>query len=114
MNEAATGSQLKTILYLDQLIDWANNIGIKVIFSYLSDPRPFNIDLMTSQAKQLVIDRYQNHKHPELQKIAQRVLISPGSDGKEIITLVNDFDKKRNQNFLNTHKEIAIAMGYPV
>lgn len=109
-----TTVSIQNVLYLDQLINWANKIGIKVVFSYLSDPRPFNIDLMTSHAKELVINRYQNHKHPELQKIAQQVLISPGSDGKEFVRLVEDFDKKRNQDFLTTHKEIAIAMGYPV
>jgi hypothetical protein len=71
-----------------------------------------NIDYMTQAAKELVIRKYQTHPRPELQKLAHRVMNSPGSDGKKFVQYMQNLDKLRKQNFLNSHKEIAIAMGY--
>lgn len=102
---------IQNVLYLDSLFTWADQAGARIIVNYVDDP-VFNIDNLTLDAKKLVIEKYQNHPNPELRSIAERVSNSPGSDGKEFIKKMQFLDQIREQNFLNSHKEIAIAMGY--
>jgi MoaA/NifB/PqqE/SkfB family radical SAM enzyme len=103
---------IQNVLYLDELFDWADTKGHNVLLNFLDDPQCMNIDFMTKAAKELVIKKYQTHGRPELQKIARRVMNSAGSDGKAFVQYMKNLDKLRKQNFLNSHKEIAIAMGY--
>jgi MoaA/NifB/PqqE/SkfB family radical SAM enzyme len=103
---------IQNVLYLDELLDWADAKRHNVLLNFLDGPQYMNIDFMTEAAKKLVIEKYQTHGRPELQKIAQRVLNSPGSDGKAFVQTMKNLDKLRSQNFLDSHKEIAIAMGY--
>lgn len=103
---------IQNVLYLDELFDWADIKGHTVLLNFLDGPQYMNIDFMTDAAKELVIEKYQTHDRIELQKIARRVMHSPGSDGKEFVQYMKNLDKRRKQNFLNSHKEIAIAMGY--
>jgi len=46
------------------------------------------------------------------QYILNYVKLAPDSDGQEFIKLCKHFDHIRNQNFANTHPEVAKAMGY--
>jgi MoaA/NifB/PqqE/SkfB family radical SAM enzyme len=103
---------IQNVLYLDELFHWADTKGHNVLLNFLDGPQHMNIDFMTADAKELVIKKYQTHGRPELQKIARRVIHSPGSDGKAFVQYMQNLDKLRKQNFLNSHKEIAIAMGY--
>jgi MoaA/NifB/PqqE/SkfB family radical SAM enzyme len=103
---------IQNVLYLDELFDWADAKGHNVLLNFLDGPQHMNINFMTAAAKKLVIEKYQTHSRPELQKIARRVTNSPGSDGKKFVQYMQNMDKLRKQNFLNSHSEIAIAMGY--
>lgn len=103
---------IQNVLYLDELFDWADEKGHNVLLNFLDNPKHMNIDFMTDAAKQLVIKKYQNHHRHELQKIAHRVMNSSGSDGKAFVQYMQHLDKLRTQNFVNSHNEIAIAMGY--
>lgn len=105
---------IQNVLYLDQLIAWADKNEHRIIFNYLDGPLYMNINHMTVAAKELVINKYQNHAHPELRNISNRVQGSTGSDGTKFINYMQKLDSHRKENFLNSHYEIAIAMGYSV
>lgn len=103
---------IQNILYIDELYNWAKEQKIKIRLNFLHSPRYFSIDYMTEQAKHLIVQKYQNHKNPELANLAERVQQSPGSDGKEFVENMARLDGRRNQDFRSTHNDIASAMGY--
>lgn len=105
---------IQNVFYIEDLIAWADQTQTRIVFNYLDQPEHLNIDHMTPNAKQLIVSRYHNHPHPELQKIAVRVKHSTGSDGTEFVRYMKQLDQQRKENFLNSHNEIAIAMGYSV
>ena len=103
---------IQNVYYLGELIDWANQNGIRYVLNFLDEPKYFNINFMTPTAKQLIADKYSQSPITELRNIAEQVANSVGSDGSEFVQRVGRFDRIRNQNFASTHKEIAQAMGY--
>jgi len=105
---------IQNVLYLIPLIDWAEENNYRLIMNFLDSPKFMNIDYMTESAKKLVVARYQNHPNSELNNISIRVQRSPGSDGKQFVEYMKKLDHTRNENFVDSHKEIAIAMGYSV
>jgi organic radical activating enzyme len=105
---------IQNILYLQDIIDWAQTNNYKIIWSYLDTPEYLNIDYMTDKAKKLVISKFQSSSHPELKLICNRINSSAGSDGKKFVDYMKTLDNHRNQNFLISHYEIANAMGYVV
>jgi Zn-dependent M28 family amino/carboxypeptidase len=84
------------------------------VFAYLDEPAHLNIENLTAAAKELVISKYQNHAYSELKNIYTRIKNSTGSDGKQFVDYMKTLDRHRNQSFLDSHYEIAIAMGYTV
>jgi len=103
---------IQNVLYVDELIDWANQTGIKATYNLLSNPWYFNIEHMTESAKQLVIDRFSNRDHLILKTIINYIQNGKGSDGTEFVRHMKKYDNIRQEDFLLTHNEIAIAMGY--
>ena len=103
---------IQNILYLEELLDWANLIGIELTYNLLHYPRYLNINNMTNLAKKLVIDRFGNSRHPILQTIANQIRNSQGSDGSEFVQHMRDYDQRRSEDLLLTHREVAQAMGY--
>jgi hypothetical protein len=72
---------------------------------------------MTTQAQELVIGRLTSHEfnpkyRAEVLRIVQFIKNGEGSDGKEFLQKMQTTDEYRQQSFLDTHKEIAKAMGY--
>jgi hypothetical protein len=67
---------------------------------------------MPQPAQDLVVAKYQASGIESLRKLAERIRISPGSNGQEFIKNVARLDSVRSQNFSKTHPEIATAMGY--
>ena len=85
----------------------------------LHDPWHMCISRMTPKAQKLVIDRLTNHQfdtkyHAEILRIAQFIRNGEGSDGEEFLRKMQITDQYRKQSFLDTHKEIAEAMGYNI
>jgi hypothetical protein len=103
---------IQNVFYLDDVINWAGKNNI--VFNFVDHPSYLSIDCLTPAAKELVIAKYQNHNHPELRNISNRILRSKGSNGTEFVNQMKILDQHRKQNFLESHKEIAIAMGYSV
>jgi MoaA/NifB/PqqE/SkfB family radical SAM enzyme len=103
---------IQNVYYLDDLFDWASNHQIRVTVNFLNDPAWANINNLTPTAKQLVIDKFSQSRHKELQLLAVRVSTSAGSSGTEFVHQMKRFDQIRDQDFGITHNEIAQAMGY--
>jgi hypothetical protein len=72
---------------------------------------------MTPLAQELVIDRLTSHEfnpkyRAEVLRIVQFIKNGEGSDGQEFLQKMQQTDDYRKQSFLDTHLEIARAMGY--
>ena len=53
-----------------------------------------------------------NKNHQEIENVIRFIENGPGSDGTEFLKRMKQTDEYRGQNFMNTHPEIAKAMGY--
>jgi hypothetical protein len=77
-----------------------------------------SVQRMTPEAKELVLnklkttfwksDKYQQ----EINNLITFIENGPGSDGQEFLYKMKQTDAYRKQNFIDTHPEIAKAMGY--
>jgi MoaA/NifB/PqqE/SkfB family radical SAM enzyme len=101
---------IQNVFYLDELVDFAENLGLEIVWNYVLNPDYFCIDYMTPAAKNLVWKKFQNSPYSQLKKIAERVKHSVGSDGKDFVNHTLAYDQKRNQKFSDSHPEIFIAM----
>jgi MoaA/NifB/PqqE/SkfB family radical SAM enzyme len=102
---------LQNVLYLDRVIDLANELGLELIWTYLEEPKYLNIDYATDRAREAIVAKYSNHSECELRSLAQRVKQSPGSDGHEFVAYMDRLDARRGQQFATSHREIYEAMG---
>ena len=102
---------IMNIFYLDELLEWADELGLPVNANYLDWPEEFNIKNLTPLAKKLILEKFQDHPWPEMSKILTTIKLSPDSGGVGFVSLSKHFDRIRGQNFSNTHAEIAHAMG---
>lgn len=109
---------IQNVYYLPEICNWVNTqIFDHVYFNMLHDPWPMNITRMTPQAKTMVIERLREHQfdskyREEMLKIAQFIENGKGSNGFEFCKKIKVADEYRGQNFVETHREIAEAMGY--
>ena len=99
------------ILYLDEVLQWADSLSLPVNFNYLSTPAEFSIKNLTAQAKKIIIEKLKNHPRSEVINMLATIQSLPDSDGKDFVNLSKHFDRIRNQNLLTTHRDIATAMG---
>jgi MoaA/NifB/PqqE/SkfB family radical SAM enzyme len=109
---------IQNVYYLPELCEWVNGQEFDLVhFNMLHDPNTMCINKMTTQAQKLVIDRLSTYpftvKHKvEISKIIQFIQNGSGSDGQEFLRKMQTTDEYRKQSFLDSHKEIAKAMGY--
>ena len=101
---------MMNVYYLDELLLWADNLGLPINALYLSHPTPFALSNLTPGAKEFIIDKFSNSHWPEMKQILRIIQQQPESDGKEFIKLTQHFDKLRSQNFCDSHKEFATIM----
>ena len=110
---------IQNVYYLDELLEWANtkNFG-DIYFNMLHSPYEMNIQYMTDAAKKLVIDKLKSvhWSSPKIEKEIDNIIqfIKNGTEdsGLRFVTKMTTTDNYRNQNFKDTHPEIALAMGY--
>jgi MoaA/NifB/PqqE/SkfB family radical SAM enzyme len=116
--QLCTTMNVQNVYYLPELCDWISTQTFNhIFFNMLHDPWHMNIGRMTSAAKELVIDRLSNHNFNykyqiEILRIIQVIKNGQGSDGTEFLRKMQLTDEYRQQSFLDTHNEIAKAMGY--
>lgn len=102
------------VFYMDELYDWATKNNFLMFVSHVRHDRGLTIRDLTKQAQDLIIEKFKNHPWQEMQNIVQELKKTPPSDGKLFCKTMEYFDRVRNQNFAETHPEIAQAMGYTV
>jgi len=116
--QLCTTMNIQNVYYLPELCDWVlTQTFDHVYFNMLHDPWHMCISKMTPQAQELVINRLTSHefssKHrAEVLRIVQFIRNGQGSDGQEFLRSMQTTDEYRQQSFVDTHKEIAKAMGY--
>jgi len=116
--QLCTTMNIQNVYYLPELCDWITTQTFDhIYFNMLHDPWHMCISKMTPQAQELVIDRLTTHefspKHrAEILRIVKFINNGEGSDGKEFLRKMQTTDEYREQSFLDSHPEIAKAMGY--
>jgi MoaA/NifB/PqqE/SkfB family radical SAM enzyme len=110
---------IQNVFYLDELLDWADtkNFG-SIYFNMLHSPNHMSIQYMTPTAQELVLNKlsttfWKTTKYSqEIDNVINFIKNGKGSDGKEFLRQMQQTDSYRKQNFMDTHSEIAKAMGY--
>ena len=103
---------IMNVFYIDELLNWAKSLNLKVNPIYVHSPTEFSIKSLTKSAKEILTTKYQNYDWPEIRNILDSINSYPDNNGKEFVDKTRYFDNIRNENFSKTHPEIAKAMGY--
>jgi pyruvate-formate lyase-activating enzyme len=116
--QLCTTMNIQNVYYLPELCEWIVTQEFDhIYFNMLHDPWQMNIGQMTVPAQDLVIDRLTSHTFTpkfkaEVMRIIKFIKNGSGSDGIEFLRKMQQTDAYRKQSFLDTHNEIAKAMGY--
>jgi MoaA/NifB/PqqE/SkfB family radical SAM enzyme len=110
---------IQNVYYLDELLTWAatKKFG-SIYFNLLHSPNHMSIQYMTADAKKLVLEKLRgtnwnsNLFQREIDNIVNFIENGRGSNGEEFRERMQKADAHRKQNFLDSHYEIAQAMGY--
>lgn len=110
---------IQNVYYIDEILAWADtkNFG-SIYFNMLHSPDHMSIQRMTPAAKELVLNKLKTYfwtskfYQQEVDNIIKFIENGPGSDGQEFLRKMKQTDAYRKQNFMDTHPEIAKAMGY--
>jgi len=110
---------VQNVYYIDELLEWAATKPFgSIFFNMLHSPDHMSIQQMTSAAQQLVLNKlkttkWKNDKHiQEINNVIKFIENGTGSDGAKFLRKMKQTDAYRKQNFMDTHPEIAKAMGY--
>jgi MoaA/NifB/PqqE/SkfB family radical SAM enzyme len=109
---------VQNVYYLPEICEWIEQQTFDhIYFNMLHDPWHMCISRMTPAAQKLVTDRLTyynfNNKHKmEILRIIKFIENGQGSNGIEFLNRMKAADTYRNQHFIDTHYEIANAMGY--
>jgi MoaA/NifB/PqqE/SkfB family radical SAM enzyme len=110
---------IQNVYYLDELLAWAERKYFgSIYFNMLHSPNHMSIQYMTPTARELVLSKLKatfwttNKYQQEIDNIIRFIENGPGSDGTEFLYKMKQTDAYRKQNFIDTHPEIAKAMGY--
>ena len=110
---------IQNVYYLDELLAWADTKGFgSIYFNMMHSPEYMNIQHMTDQAQELVLNKLKRtfwtspHYQQEIDNVIKFIELGEGSDGKRFLFEMQRTDAYRKQNFMDTHEEIARAMGY--
>ena len=109
---------IQNVFYLPEMCEWIGTQTFDhVYFNMLHDPWHMNIGRMTPAAQELVLDKFAScailpKYRAEILRVAQFIRNGQGSDGQEFLRKMQMADEYRNQSFIDTHTEIAKAMGY--
>jgi MoaA/NifB/PqqE/SkfB family radical SAM enzyme len=99
------------VYYIDQVYDWATKHGFPI---FVSHARGAGLELgdLTYEAKELIVKKFKNHPWSEMQNVIKIIQEIPDSDGEQFRSRIKWFDQIRDENFADSHYEIAKAMGY--
>jgi sulfatase maturation enzyme AslB (radical SAM superfamily) len=98
------------VLYIDEVMDWADKKNLTVHFNYLKSPIGYSLKQLTRSAKEIIFKKHHNTKYTEIENLMKDIDDMPDGDGKEFLKLTNYYDNIRNENFYASHSEIFTAM----
>ena len=105
---------IMNVYYLDELYNWAKKQNLDIFLGYVRSTDGLDLANLTKVAQDMIIEKYEKHPWKELRNMAEYIKKLPPSDGKLFCKTMKYFDKIRQQNFIDSHPEIAQAMGYSV
>ena len=110
---------IQNVYYIDELLAWADTKPwTSVYFNMMHSPDHMSIQKMTPAAQELVLNKLKTTfwetaaYQEEINSVIKFIENGTGSDGKEFLFKMKRTDEHRKQNFMDTHEEIARAMGY--
>ncbi len=109
---------IQNVYYLPEIITWVKDKKFNAYYlNYVDGPSYYSIINLTQQARVLVLDKLRNANFKDSDKekldgIIDIIENSTPGDGVEFCRTTRRFDLLRNQNFAQTHTDIAKAMGY--
>ena len=110
---------IQNVYYIDELLAWADTKPwTSVYFNMMHSPDHMSIQKMTPEAKELVLNKLKTtfwknaNYQAEINSVIKFIENGTGSDGSEFLFKMKRTDAHRKQNFIDTHPEIARAMGY--
>jgi MoaA/NifB/PqqE/SkfB family radical SAM enzyme len=102
---------IMNIYYIDELYDWAQEHNFPIFVSHVRG-KGFELENLTCEARNLVIEKYKNHPWDEMKKIVESISDAPPGNPNRFIESTKWFDTVREENFSTSHPEIARAMKY--
>ena len=110
---------IQNVLYLPEICNWIESQSFdSVHFNHVYDPEIFYIGNVTATAQSKILERLDAYvcDNSVLQSFvntsAEIVRFADLSNGIEFCKYMKHLDNLRNQDFSQTHREIASAMGY--
>ena len=110
---------IQNVYYLDKLLEWADTKPFNTVyFNMMHSPDHMSIQKMTPEAQELVLNKLKTTfwadavYQEEIDSVINFIKNGTGSDGTEFLFKMKRTDEHRNENFMDTHPEIARAMGY--
>jgi MoaA/NifB/PqqE/SkfB family radical SAM enzyme len=110
---------IQNVYYIDELLNWAETKSFgSIYFNMMHSPDHLSIQFMTPAAKELVLTKLKSTVwttatyQREIDNVISFIENGAGSDGAEFLYKMKQTDTYRKQNFMDTHPEIARAMGY--
>jgi MoaA/NifB/PqqE/SkfB family radical SAM enzyme len=108
--KAAITVNIQNVLYLDQVVEFFQNLNFGIVWWYLDRPEYLSIHNTTKKVKNLIYQKYHSHADPELRSIATSVQSSRPVSGKEFLEYTLKLDGRRGQDFKLYHSELFNAM----
>jgi MoaA/NifB/PqqE/SkfB family radical SAM enzyme len=108
--KAAVTVNIQNVLYLDQLVEFFQNLNFGIVWWYLEDPAYLSIHNTTKKVKNLIYQKYHSHTNSELRNIAAGMQLSAPVSGKEFLEYTSKLDHRRGQDFKLYHSELFNAM----
>jgi len=102
------------VYYLNELLEWSDKIGVKILLNFVNFPTYLSIDNLTPAARELVLKKYQGYQDLRLQSVVNRIKSGTGTINDRFVKESKLLDQYRSQDLQKTHYEIALAMGYSV
>lgn len=116
--QVCTTVNIQNVFYLEDVCKWIAEQSFNMVYvNMLHDPLHMSIAYMTPTAQELVINKLQTIEvdprlRHEIQGVINFIKQGPGSDGEKFCRFMMRTDFLRKENFADTHREIAEAMGY--
>lgn len=109
---------IMNVFYLPELINWIAEQDCSEptsLTNFVEHPSWLSLNMLTHAAREMTLKKLENYKtqYVSIDHILHTVRNVKSVDyNKEFVEFMKKFDKERNQNFLSTHQEMALAMGY--